>query len=120
MKQVSVALRLLAGCLITLAALVFAVPEITLLITLDFNLYEHPWIALAQLAAKLLIVLAAGALGIGSLVKGRVSLLWEGVCLLLATAVMIPFMSNGIGWYLTAASALFVLAQLLSAKAGGK
>jgi hypothetical protein len=40
--------------------------------------------------------------------------LTESVCLLLSSAVMIPFISNGFGIFITAVSALFVFSNVCS------
>ena len=113
MKTVSLILRALAGALVAIAALAFAAVETTLLVTLDFALYENGFLGFVQLALKLLIALSAGTLGILSLVKIKRPFLWEGICLLVTSAVMLPLISNGIGVYIAAAAAFFALAQLL-------
>lgn len=116
MKRCSLVLRVLSGSLVALVSLVFIVLEGTLLVTLDFNLYENELIALVQLAFKLLLAISACSLGVVSLVKGERSFLPESLCLLASSAVMIPFVSNGFGWYFTAVSALFVLSHLIFSK----
>ena len=113
MNVPSFILRVISGSLVALVALVMAVVEATLLVTLDFNLYENELLALLQLLLKLLIALSAGTLGVLSIVKKSRSFLPEGVCLLSSAAVMIPFVSNGFGVYFTAVSVLFVLSHLL-------
>ena len=114
MKTVSLILRALAGALVAIAALAFTVVEGTLLVTLDFALYENGFLGFVQLALKLFIALSAGTLGILSLVKIKSPFLWEGICLLVTSAVMLPLISNGIGVYIAAAAAFFALVQLLS------
>ena len=116
MKRCGLVLRVLSGSLVALVALVFVVLETTLLVTLDFNLYENELIALVQLVLKLLAAALALALGVVSLVKKTRSFLPEGICLLAASAVMIPFVSNGFGVYFTAVSALFVFSHLIFSK----
>ena len=54
---------MLSGALVALVALVFTVLEGTLLVTLDFALYENQAVALFQLVLKLLIALTALAIG---------------------------------------------------------
>ena len=116
MKRLSLVFRLISGVLVALVATVFAVLEATLVVTLDFNLYENELVALLQLLLKLLIAVSAGALGVLSIVKRTRSFLPEGLCLLVASVVMIPFVSNGFGIYIAAVSVFFVLSQLLFAK----
>ena len=116
MKKFSMVFRLISGALVSLVALVFAVLEATLLVTLDFCLYENELIALMQLILRLLIALLALTLGIVSIVKNKRSFLPESLCLLAATAVMIPFVSNNFGLYFTAGAAVFALSQLIFSK----
>lgn len=113
MRKLSLALRIVSGALVSLVAFVFAVLEVTLLVTLDFALYENQFIAFIQLALRIILALAALALGVLSLVKSGRSFLREGICLLASTAVMIPFISNNVGLYFTAVAALFALSHLL-------
>ena len=68
MRKLSLVLRITSGALVTLVAFVFAVLEATLLVTLDFTLYENQFIAFIQLALRIILALAALALGILSLV----------------------------------------------------
>ena len=49
MKRFNLALRMISGALVALVALIFAVIEAALLVTLDFNLYENEFFALLQL-----------------------------------------------------------------------
>ena len=116
MKTFSRILRYVASSLVGIVALVFAILETTLLVTLDFVLYENQFVALIQLVLRLLIALSAMALGVVSLVKAKRSFLSQSLCLLVATAVMIPFVSNNIAIYFTAVSGLFALSQFLSFK----
>ena len=116
MKKLSFALRVISCSLVALVALVFLVLEATLLVTLDFTLYENQLIALVQLILRFLIASSALTLGIFSLVKRKQSFLPYSICLLVSSVIMIPFMSNGIGIYLTAVSALFLASQVLSYK----
>ena len=120
MKKLTFTLRISSGVLVALVAFVFAILEATLLVTLDFTLYENQSIALIQLVARLILSLAALALGILSIVKSRRSFLPEGICLMASTAVMIPFISNSFGIYFAAAAALFVISQLLFCKYGAE
>lgn len=120
MKTLSLVLRVLSGALVALVALVFTVLEGTLLVTLDFALYENQAVALIQLVLKLLIALIALAIGVLSLVKRSRSFFFEGICLLLGSAVMIPFVSNHFGLYFTAVSAFFMLSHWLYRKYGAK
>ena len=120
MKTLSLVLRVLSGALVALVALVFTVLEGTLLVTLDFALYENQAVALIQLVLKLLIALIALAIGVLSLVKRSRSFFFEGICLLLGSAVMIPFVSNHFGLYFTAVSAFFVLSHCLCRIYGAK
>ena len=116
MKKFSLILRYISSSLVTLVALVFTVLEATLLVTLDFTLYENQLIALVQLVLRLLIASIALTLGILSLVKKTRSFLPHSICLLSSSAVMIPFVSNNVGIYFTAVSALFLISQLLCSK----
>ena len=120
MRKLSLALRITSGALVTLVAFVFAVLEVTLLVTLDFALYENQFIAFIQLALRIALALAALALGVLSLVKYKRSFLREGICLTASTAAMIPFISNNVGLYFTAVAALFALSHLLFDKFGAK
>jgi hypothetical protein len=116
MKKFSFILRVISSALVILLALVFTVLEVTLLVTLDFALYENGLLAFVQLFLKLLIAMAAGALGLLSLIKRARPFLKESIGLLVSSAVMLPFISNGFGIYITAVCALFMLSQLLFAK----
>ena len=120
MRKFGRVFRLITGSLVSLVALVFAVLEVTLLVTLDFALYENQFIAFIQLALRIILALAALALGVLSLVKYKRSFLREGICLTASTAVMIPFVSNNVGLYFTAVAALFALSHLLFHKFGRK
>ena len=118
MKKFSRIFRCASGALVSLVALVFTVLEATLLVTLDFTLYENPAIALVQLLLRLLIASSALVLGILSLVRRTRSFLPHSLCLLASTAVMIPFVINHVGLCFAAVSALFFLSHLLALKAG--
>ena len=120
MRKLSLVLRIVSGALVSLVAFVFAVLEVTLLVTLDFALYENQFIAFIQLALRIILALAALTLGVLSLVKTGRSFLREGICLTASTAVMIPFVSNNVGLYFTAVAALFELSHLLFDKFGAK
>ena len=120
MRKLSLALRIVSGALVSLVAFVFAVLEVTLLVTLDFALYENQFIAFIQLALRIILALAALALGVLSLAKPGRSFLREGICLMASTAVMSPFVSNNVGIYFTAVAALFALSHLLFHKFGRK
>lgn len=120
MRKLSLVFRIVSGALVALVAFVFAVLEVTLLVTLDFALYENQFIAFIQLALRIILALAALALGVLSLVKSGRSFLREGICLLASTAVMIPFISNNVGLYFTAVAVLFALSHLLFDKFGAK
>ena len=113
MKRFSLVFRYTASSLVALAALVFTVLEATLLVTLDFTLYENPLVALLQLVLRLLLASSALTLGILSLVKRTRSFLPHSLCLLASSVVMIPFVSNRFGIYFTVLSVLFLLSQLL-------
>jgi hypothetical protein len=111
LSLVLLVLRTLAGALVALVALVFALIEGTMLLRLDFVLFENELVALVQLVLKLLFATSALALGVFSLIKAERSFFAEGVALFAASAVMIPFVSNRFGLYFTAVSALFLLAR---------
>ena len=113
MKTFSLIFRYVASSLAALVALVFTVLEATLLVTLDFTLYENPLVALLQLVLRLLLASSALTVGILSLVKRTRSFLFPGFCLLASSVVMIPFMSNRFGIYFTVLSVLFLLSQVL-------
>ena len=113
MKTFSLIFRYVASSLAALVALVFTVLEATLLVTLDFTLYENPLVALLQLVLRLLIASSALTVGILSLVKRTRSFLPHSLCLLVSSVVMIPFVSNRFGIYFTVLSVLFLLSQLL-------
>ena len=113
MKKLSVALRLISGILVAVVALVFVILEATLLITLDFKLYENQTLAFIQLILRLIIAAYALVLGVLSIIKSKRSFLWEGICLLAASVVMIFFASNNVGVYFTILSLLFVISHLL-------
>ena len=113
MKRLSFILRIIFGVLVALLALVFTVIETSLFVTLDFTLYENGFLAFIQLLLKLMIAVYAGVIGVMSIVKRTRSLILESTCLLIATAVMIPFITNYIGIYITAAAVLFMLSNLL-------
>ena len=113
MKKLSVALRLISGILVAVVAVVFVILEATLLITLDFKLYENQTLAFIQLILRLIIAAYALVLGVLSIIKSKRSFLWEGICLLAASLVMIFFVSNNVGVYFTILSLLFVISHLL-------
>ena len=113
MKKLSVALRLISGILVAIVAVVFVILEATLLITLDFKLYENQTLAFIQLILRLIIAAYALGLGVLSIIKSKRSFLWEGICLLAASVVMIFFASNNVGVYFTILSLLFVISHLL-------
>ena len=117
MKKFSLIFRCVASLLVAIVALVFTILEATLLVTLDFTLYENQLIAFVQLVLRLLIASSALTLGVFSLVKRERSFLLHGICLLSSTVVMIFFVSNNVGIYLAAVSALFVISQLLPLEA---
>ena len=116
MKKFSLVFRYVTGALVALVALVFTVLEVTLLVTLDFMLYEVPFVAFVQLILRLLIASLALTLGIFSLVKMTRTFLPHSLCLLASSAVMIPFLSNHVALGFTAVSALFLLSQLFCVK----
>ena len=116
MKNLIFVLRIVSSVLVALFGLVFTVLESTLLVTLDFTLYENQFIAFVQLFMRLVLALGAIALGILSIVKNRRSFLIEGICLVVSTVVMIAFVSNNIGIYFTVVSALFLISHLLFIK----
>ena len=113
MKKLSVALRLISGILVAVVAVVFVILEATLLVTLDFKLYENQTLAFIQLILRLIIAAYALVLGVLSIIKSKRSFLWEGICLLAASLVMIFFASNNVGVYFTILSLLFVISHLL-------
>lgn len=113
MKKLSVALRLISGILVAVVALVFVILEATLLITLDFKLYENQTLAFVQLILRLVIAAYALVLGVLSIIKSKRSFLWEGICLLAASLVMIFFASNNVGVYFAIISLVFVISHLL-------
>ncbi len=118
MKKFILALRIVSAALVALLALVFLIIEATLLVTLDFTLCENQFIAFIQITMKLILSIAALALGILSIAKPRRSFLSEGVCLVVSGAVMIPFVSNNFGLYFISIAALFLLSHLLFHKFG--
>ena len=120
MKKLSVALRLISGVLVAVVALVFVILEATLLITLDFKLYENEMLAFIQLILRLIIAAYALVLGVLSIIKSKRSFLWEGICLLAASVVMIFFASNNVGVYFTILSLLFVISHLLFSASDNK
>ena len=116
MKKLSLVLHYASSALVVLVALVFTVLEATLLVTLDFTLYENQFLALVQLCVKLLIASSALTLGIFSLVERNRCFVIYGLCLLISSALMIPFVSNSIAVYVTLVFALFAFSQILSLK----
>lgn len=120
MKKLSVALRLISGILVAVVAVVFVILEATLLITLDFKLYENQTLAFIQLILRLIIAAYALVLGVLSIIKSKRSFLWEGICLLAASLVMIFFASNNVGVYFTIFSLLFVISHLLFSASDNK
>lgn len=117
MKKLSFALRLFSGILVAVVAFVFVVLEATLLVTLDFKLYENQALAFVQLILRLVIAAYALVLGVFSTVKRERSFLWEGIYLLAASVVMIFFVSNNIGVYFAIISFVFVISHLLFERA---
>lgn len=116
MKKLRLILRYVSSSLVVLIALVFTVLEATLLVTLDFALYDNQFLAFIQLFFKFLIASATLTLGIFSLVKRTQSFVPYSLCLLASSVVMIPLVSNNIGIYFTLVSALFVLSQVMYLK----
>ena len=116
MKKFNTILRYISSSLVVLVGLVFTVLETTLLVTLDFTLYEDQFLAFVQLILRLAISSSALALGILSLIKRTRSFVPHSLCLFISSAVMIPFVSNNFGIYFTLVSALFVLSQILFSK----
>ena len=118
MKKGSMIFCYVASALVALVGLVFALLEATLLVTLDFALYEDMFIAFVQLVLRLLLASAALTLGVLSLVKRARSFLPHSICLFASSVVMIPFISNYIGICFAALAALFLLSRILLVKAG--
>ena len=116
MKKLSLILRYVSSTLVVLVALVFTVLEATLLVTLDFTLYENQFPAFVQLFLKLLIASSALTLGIFSLIKRNRCFVTYSLCLLISSALMIPFVSNGVAVYVTLVFALFAFSQIFSLK----
>ena len=112
MKILSTVLRSVFALVVIIVALAFAAIEVSLLLTLDFTLFENEALALVQLILKLAIALSALMLGLFALIKTKRSFLTESICLLLSSAVMIPFISNGIGIYIAIVAVLFMLTNL--------
>jgi hypothetical protein len=113
MKNTATVLRISSAILVTIVALVFTVMETTLLITLDFLLYENVLIALLQLLLRLSISVYALLIGTLPLLKRSRVFIIEGICLFAFSFVMIPFVSNNFGVYFTIISAFFALSQLI-------
>ena len=113
MKKLINILRIISGVLVVAVAFVFLIIEGTLLVTLDFALYENQIVGFVQLTARLLLAIFALTLGILSIAKPRRSFLPESICLLASTAVMLLFVSNNFGIYLTALAVLFFSSHLL-------
>lgn len=113
MRKFNIVFRYVTSSLLTLVAFVFTVLEATLLVTLDFTLYENQFLAFLQLILRLMITSGTLTLGILSLVKRTRTFLPYSICLLVSSVVMIPFVSNNIAIYFTAVSALFLLSQLM-------
>ena len=116
MKSFALALRYAINSLVALFSLAFTVLEATLLLTLDFTLYENRLLALIQIILRLLIASSALTLGIAALIKRTRCFLPHSICLLASSVVMIFFASNNVGIYFTVLSALFMLLQLLFSK----
>ena len=115
MKILSTVLRSVFALVVIILALAFAAIEVSLLLTLDFTLFENEALALVQLILKLAIALSSLVLGLFALIKTKRSFLTESICLLLSSAVMIPFISNGIGIYIAIVAVLFMLTNLFFA-----
>ena len=116
MKVFNLIFRITTGVLVALVALVFTVLEGTLLVTLDFILYENELLALLQLVLRLVLSLSALTLGITSIVKSKRSFFYEGLCLIAVSALMIPLVSNGFGIYFTIIATLFATSHLIYSK----
>lgn len=114
MKILGRILRVVSGVLVALLALVFLIIEGTLLVTLDFLLFENKIVALMQLVFRLLVAGGALALALLSLIKHSRIFALEGICLCSAMLVMAPFLTNGFGLIFIGVSALFALAHLVS------
>ena len=112
MRKFSIALRYASSILVALVALVFVILEATLLVTLDFLLYENQIVALVQLILRFLIASCALTLAVLSLIKRERSFLPYSICLFASSVVMIFFVSNNFGVYFTIISAIFLISQL--------
>ena len=113
MKTVILSLRILSAVLVAAGALALVIVEGALLISGDFLLYERPVAAFLRLSLRLILPAGTLAVALLSLILRRRSYLFEGLCLLSATALTAPFLSNHFGLYFTALAALFTLSQLL-------
>ena len=107
MKICLSALRTLIRAVTLTVALVFIIPEGTLLFTGDFLLYEIPATAFLQLCLRLAIPAAAFVIALLSLLRAKHRFFFESLCLLTATVIIAPCLSNHIGWYLVLLAVLF-------------
>jgi hypothetical protein len=116
MKKIGLIFRYATSSLVALVALVFTVLELTLIVTLDFYLYENQLIVFIQLILRLLLASGALAVGVLAMVKRTRSFLPHSIFLLVSSVVMIPFVSNHIAIYFAAISALFMLSECIFLK----
>ena len=117
MKTFGLILRIFASVLVTIVALAVCIVETTMLVTLDFMLYEHEVLAFVQIFLRLSIAACALVIAVWSIVQKSRSFLWESIAIFVACAVMIPFVSNLFGIYFTALAALFAIAHTVHHRA---
>lgn len=117
MKTFGLILRIFFSVLVAIVGLAFAVVEATMLVTLDFMLYEHEFLAFLQIVLRFSIAAYALVIAVWSIVKPSRSFVWESIALFVACAVMIPFASNMFGVYFAALSVLFAIAHVIHHRA---
>lgn len=118
MKKLLFILRLFSAGIVALLALVFIVIEGTLLVSLDFTLYENVFLAFLQLFLKLLVGIFIFLLGLFSILKKKHPFVWEGLALFWASFAASFFITNGIGLYFVIVAAFFLLSHLLFQRFG--
>ena len=113
MKKLSIILRTAVSVIVAIIALAMMIIEAILLFTGDFLLFEGAFLAFVQILLRLLVAGSAFATALFAIIKLKRRFLFEAMCLLGATAAMLPFITNGFGLYFLLLAAVFASSCLL-------
>ncbi len=121
MKKLSHILNISISSILLLVTLAFIVLEGRLVFSGDWLLHEVVALALMQYLFRLLLALFAFAAALVTIIRGgKRAAIYEGVCLLAASAVMAFFVTNSFGFYFILLSLLFIFANIFVFKAENK